>query len=215
MCDAMRSAALLVTCVLFTAAFGSAGCGGELAPTEPDEAYLLYRKAMLEGDVEAMWKRSAESTRRYFEERYEMLHDMDRKIREYLPQSDHKLARKQTGTELLDDIDGPRGLFERIVAPEEMAVDQARRLGSQVGEIRVSKDQRRAEVETRAGRTYRLVKQEDDEWYVALAESLEALDESFQWLERNEQALTETINDLREEEREEREEIIAELMDVE
>lgn len=206
---------VFVLVAALAAGFAATGCSGELEPTEPDEAYLTYRKALLEGDVETMWERSSKSTHKYFERRYETLVEMDRKIREYLPQSDHKMARKQTGAELLEEIDGARGLFERIVRPDNMSTGQARELGSLVGEIRVSKDETKAKIVTRGGRTYRMVKQDDMQWYVALDESLESLDESFEWLERNDEALTQTVNDLREEEREEREEIIAELMDVE
>jgi hypothetical protein len=206
---------VFVLAVSIAAVFLATGCSGELEPDEPDEAYLIYRKALLDGDVATMWERSSKSTHKYFERRYETLVEMDRKIREYLPQSDHKLARKQTGAELLDEIDGARGLFERIVRPDNMPVGQARELGSLVGEIRVSKDETQAKIVTRGGRTYRMVKQDDMKWYVALDDSLESLDKSFEWLERNDEALTQTVNDLRKEEREEREEIIADLMDVE
>ncbi|MFB6373896.1 MAG: hypothetical protein ABEN55_12480, partial [Bradymonadaceae bacterium] len=79
---------------------------------------------------------------------------------------------------------------------------------------RLSKNKKKAEVATRGGRTYRMVKQDDGEWYIALAESVDALDASFGWLDRNDKALTKTVNELKKEEREKREEIIAELMDV-
>jgi len=204
----------VILAIVASASLSLTACSGELDPTEPSEAYLLFRKALKEGDVDAMWERSADSTKRYVRQRYEQLVEMDRKIEKYLPQTDHKLARKQTGTELLDEIEDGRDLFERIVTPENLEVDEARRLGSLIEEIRLSKDKKKAEVATRGGRTYRLVKQDDGEWYVAVAESVDALDASFEWLDRNNEALTQTINDLRQEEREKREEIIADLMDV-
>lgn len=204
----------VVVSVLALVSLSVSACSGELDPTEPSEAYLLFRKALKKGNVDAMWKRCSDSTKTYFEQRYEQLVEMDRKIDQYLPQTDRKLARKQTGTELLDEIENGRQLFETVVDPEKLEVDEARRLGSLVKEIRLSKDQKKAEVATRGGRTYRLVKQDDGEWYVALAESVQALDASFEWLDRNRKALTQTINDMKEEEREKREEIIAELMDV-
>jgi len=193
-----------------------AGCGSKLDATEPGEAYLVYRKAMLDGDVDGIWERTAPSTKQYFEDRYQQLVKMDEKIEEYLPQSDHEVARKQTGTILLDEIDGARGLFERVVEPANVSVSQARRLGSRVQKIRKSKDEKRAQVVTRSGRTYRLVKSGDDgEWYVALEKSMDTLDASFQWLDRNREALTETVNDLLESEKEKREQVIADLMDIE
>lgn len=207
------------TKLLFTAilvgAVALAGCSGELNPEDPGQAYLLFREALVEGDVDGMWDRTAPSTREYFDERYEQLVDMDEKIKNYLPRTDHKLARKQTGTILLDEIDSGRDLFEKIVAPDGVSMSEAQRLGSLIDQIEVSKNNEEARAVTRSGRTYRLVKGDDDEWYVRLVDSLQAVDKSFEWLERNRSAVSETVNDLLEEEQEEREEIIADLMDVE
>ena len=191
-----------------------AGCSNKLDPTEPGEAYLKFRKSLKKGDVEQMWKRCSPSTREYFNTRYDELVQMDHKIHKYLPQTDHKLARKQSGTVLLDEIDSGRGLFEHVVDPEKVAMNEARRLGSLISAIRLSKDEKQAEVETRSGRKYRLVKGEESEWYVSLVDSLGAVDKSFAWLERNKKALDKTVQDLSEEQRKKREEIIAELMDV-
>ena len=210
-----RGRLAVVSAVLALLSLSLPACSGELDPTDPSEAYLLFRKALQKGDNDAMWNRSAESTKQYFRDRYDLLVEMDRKIEKYLPQTDHKLARKQTGTELLDELESGRDLFDKIVTPDNIDVTEARRLGSLVNEIRLSKDQKKAEVATRGGRTYRLVKQEDGQWYVALADSVDALDKAFAWLDRNDKALTKTINELKKEEREKREEIIAELMDVE
>lgn len=204
----------VVASVLILVGFAVPGCSGELDPTEPSEAYLLFRKALKKGQVDAMWNRCADSTKQYFEDRHQQLVEMDRKIEKYLPQTDHKLARKQTGTELLDEVENGRALFEKIVTPKKLEVTEAGRLGSLIEEIRLSKNKKKAEVATRGGRTYRMVKQDDGEWYVALADSVDALDASFGWLDRNDKALTKTVNELKQEEREKREEIIAELMDV-
>lgn len=192
------------------------GCSGELDPTDPGEAYLLFRKAMIEDDVDKMWKRSSQGTRDYFDQRHQQLVQMQQKIEKYLPQTDHKLARKQSGTELLDELEGGRELFERVVKPDRVAMNEARRIGSQVEEIRRSKDGDKAKVQTRSGRTYRLVREgEKGQWYVSLVDSVGSVDKSFAWLDGNMEALTKTVNDLIEEEKEKREEIIAELMDVE
>lgn len=191
------------------------GCSNKLDPREPGEAYLLFRKALQKDDVDAMWKRCSESTHDYFNDRYNELVKMEEKIKKYLPQTDHKLARKQSGTELLEDVENGRDLFEKTVDPKKVAMSEARRLGSLIQAIRVSKDGNTAQVETRSKQKYRLVKGEEDEWYVALADSVDAVDSSFGWLDRNRKALTKTVNDLIEEERKKREEIIAELMNVE
>jgi len=207
-------AARLLAALLLTTVGGLGGCQSKLDPREPDEAYLLFRRAMLDGDVEGVWMRTAPSTKSYFEDRYQQLVKMDEKIEQYLPQSDHEVARKQTGTVLLDDIDGARGLFGRVASPEKVDVSRARELGSLVEEIRKSKEGNWAKVVTRSGRTYRMVRAEDGEWYVALVKSMRAVDESFEWLDRNREALTKTVNDLLESERQKREEVIAELMNV-
>lgn len=200
---------------LLVAAAPLVGCESKLDPKEPGEAYLLYRKAMLEGDVDGIWERTAPSTKSYFEDRYQQLVKMDEKIEKYLPQTDHQVARKQTGTVLLDEMEGGRDLFEKVAKPGNVTVNQARELGSLIEKIRKSKEGDRAQVVTRSGRKYRLVKGSEGEWYVALVKSMKAVDESFQWLDRNREALTETVNDLLETERKKREKVIAELMDVE
>lgn len=192
----------------------AAGCGSDADPRQPAGGYQLYRQAVLKGDVETMWKRSSPSTREYFQERYDQLVKMDREIRNYLPQTDHALARKQTGTELLDEVEGPRELFEKIVQPENMPLNRARRNGSEIAKIRMGKKGEVASVETEGGRKYRVVKGDDGEWYVDLVGSVDAVDASFQWLDDNRKALEKTVNDMVEKRREEREKIIADLMDV-
>jgi hypothetical protein len=45
---------VFVLVVSLAAACVTAGCGGELEPADPEEAYISYRKALLDGDVETV-----------------------------------------------------------------------------------------------------------------------------------------------------------------
>lgn len=208
----LNLAILLVALLSFVGTFG---CSDELDPTAPDDAFYQFRDALLNGDEELMWERASESTHAYFRDRYEQLQAMDRKIERYLPQTDHKVAREQAGTVLLDEVDGPAGLFKRVVAPEKLEATKAQRIGAQIDTIRLSEDEQHAVLVTRSGQQFEMVRGEDDEWYVALAESTNAVDESFAWLENNQSALNQTVDDLIAEERQQREKVIAELMDLE
>jgi hypothetical protein len=142
---------------------------------------------------------------------------MDELIRRYLPQTDVKLARKQSGTVLLDDVGDGRELFLKVYSAENVPKKKAIiEVGSEVDEVKVAEDGKLAKVVTRAGQEYILTKDEDsEEWYVMLTKSNDAVENSFGWLERNEEALTQTVEDLIKEEREQREEVIAELMGLE
>jgi hypothetical protein len=193
------------------------GCSDELDPTNPRDAYLLFRNALVNGDGEAVWQRTDEQTHAYFEQQYGVLVEMDELIRRYLPQTDVKLARKQSGTVLLDDVGDGRELFLKVYSAENVPKKKAIiEVGSEVDEVKVAEDGKLAKVVTRAGQEYILTKDEDsEEWYVMLTKSNDAVENSFGWLERNEEALTQTVEDLIKEEREQREEVIAELMGLE
>lgn len=201
-----------IAIVAFSAVF-TMGCGDELDPTEPEDAYLVFRDALFDGDGETVWERTDEQTHAYFEQKYGVLVEMDELIRRYLPQTDVKLARKQSGTVLLDKVSDGRELFLEVYSAENVPDDEAVRIGSNVDEVKVAEDGELAKVVTRAGQEYLLTRDaESEEWFVMLVKSSEAVESSFGWLDSNEEALTQTVEDLIKEEREEREEVIAELM---
>ncbi len=189
------------------------GCGPSEDPANPAGGYNLFRKGLLQTDSELVWERLDQRSREYFQRRYDQLVSMDRKIEQYMPPTDHRLARKQSGTVLLEEIEGPKGLFERVIDLKNLKASRATELGSLVGGVKVQKDKQTAIIETRGGRTYRMVRQ-DDEWYVNLVDSVPAVDKSFEWLDKNREALAQTVNDRIEDEKERREEIIAQLFDV-
>jgi hypothetical protein len=192
-----------------------AGCASELDPTEPEGAYYLFRDAMLQGDGEEVWKRTDAETHRYFQERYEDLVDMEETIEKFLPQTDHRIARKQSGAILLDEVDDGRELFLKIFTPENIPDDQAIRIGSDIDELILAEDESAAKVVTRAGQEYVLTRDEESEkWRVMLVRSSESIEESMGWVGQNESALQQTVEDLIAEERDKREAIIAELMNL-
>ena len=190
------------------------GCSGEPDPTTARGAYTLFQKALSAGDTAALWKRCDQRTHQYFEARYQDLVAMDRKIERYLPRTDHKLARKDAGTVLLEQVGSGRELFERVVRPAQIVVDRPKELGAEIREIRMSEDESRAVIETMAGQTFRVVRADDGRWRVALVDSVPAVERSFKWLANNRDALEETVNELIADEKAEREQVIAELFPV-
>jgi hypothetical protein len=192
----------------------AAGCGDELDSSEPEGAYYIFRNALLEGDAETVWKRTDSDSRAYFQQRYEHLVEMDQTIERYLPQTDHKIARKQSGTVLLDEVEDGKGLFLKVFQPENLTATEAIRIGSDLDELKVAEDDSAAKVVTRAGQEYLLSHdQQSEEWHVMLVRSTDKVDASFGWLTSNQSALQQTVEDLIAEERKKREAVIAELMD--
>lgn len=189
-------------------------CSSELDPSDPEDAYDLFRHALFDGDGEAVWERTDEQTREHFDNRFERLQEMNDLIERYLPQTDHQIARSQSGAELLDETDSGRSLFIRLFEPSEFPDDEAVRFGSEVQQIQMSEDGHSAVVITRGGQEFSLVLQDEELWYVNLVDSGDFLDEALKWFDDNEDALEQTVEDLIAEERQMREQIISELMDI-
>lgn len=192
----------------------TAGCQSEPEPTDPGGAYRLFIQALGDGDLQGMWQRFDGETRGYFEDRYRDLVAMDAKIHRYLPPTDHDVARSQSGTSLLSEIDGAQELFENVARPNRLAMTPAHRVGSRVESITVSKNEKNAVVETLAGQTFRMVRGEEGEWYVNLVASSDAIHQKFAWLRTNSEALDATVDHLVDREQQRRERVIADLFDV-
>lgn len=198
---------------LLTAVALMFGCKTERDPTDPEDAYYTFRDALIEGDADAVWERADEQTHAYYEKRYEQLVEMDENIEEYLPQTDHELAREQAGTELLDEVDDGRELFVETFEPGQMPEEEAVEVGSDVDELKLAEDESSAKVITRAGQDYLLTRDEESgEWHVMLTESTDAIDASFAWLDKNRESLRKTVEDQMADKKERREAIIADLM---
>lgn len=190
------------------------GCKSELDPARADDAYVLFRDALFAGDAEGVWLRSDKATHDHFQHRYTQLVQMDNLIESYLPQTDHRLARRQSGVELVDSVSDGHSLFLRVFDISNFPQDDAILFGSEVGEIQMSEDGNSAAIITRGEQQFMMVKAGDGQWYVSLLESGEVLSGAFAWLDKNEAALEQTVEDLIAEERKKREAIIAELMNI-
>lgn len=210
----------LLGCVGMIALFAAMGCSDELDPTEAGDAYLMFRDALWSGSAEQVWALSDDQTHAYFQERYEELVGMDETIDRYLPLADHRLARRQSGAVLIKEIKDGKALFLKVFTPDKLPKEDAFRLGLDVEELAVAEDDQNAKVVTRGKQIFYLVKQkgskkgEPARWYVKLVQSSEAVPGAFVWLEGNRTALQQTVDDLIAEERQQREAIIAELMNL-
>ena len=195
-------------------AFGVSGCSSELDPTDPNDAYIMFRDAMMAGDAEAVWGRLDPQTHEYFEHSHSHLQEMGETIERYLPQADHRLAKRQSGVILLREVDDGKSLFLRVFQPDQLPKEEAFVLGSNVRELALAEDQKTAKVITRSGQEFFLTKGRDGQWYVMLLESSKELNAAMAWVEANKTALGQTVDDLIAEERTRREKVIAELMNL-
>ena len=205
---------LLFPLLALTLALVAFGCSSELDPTDPGDAYTIFRDALFAQQAAGVWDRLDPETHAYFQERYERLVQMNQLIESYLPQTDHRLARSQSGVELLESVSDGRELFDHVFTKATMPDDTAIVFGSGVREIRVSEDGESALVVTRGLQEFVMVQADDEHWHVNLVGSGEFLDTSFGWLTSNEEALSQTVEDLIAEERQKREAIIADLMNL-
>ncbi|MEZ4462367.1 MAG: hypothetical protein R3E66_22110 [bacterium] len=191
-------------------------CGDKLDPSDPEGAFNLFKTAMLNGDRDTMWEHMAPSSREYFDAQLKRLHAMDEKIARYLPPTDHKLARTQAGSILTDSMTTGRQLFDKVVTPSGLPKDEKYLVGLTVEEIKVSEDEKTAAILTRGKQKVLLQYDEkNDRWDVMFVESFEPLKTAMKWMDANENALNQTIDDLLSEERRKRETILAELMGFE
>ncbi len=189
------------------------GCSSELDPTDPEDAYIVFRDAMWDKNAAGVWDRLDPETQTYFETNHKTLLEMNTSILKYLPQADHRLARKQSGVVLTESVGDGKALFLKIFTPDKLPHDDAYKLGTEVAEVKRAENDLLAEIVTRGGQTFYMSRKTTSaEWTVMLLKSAEALGTSMKWIETNKAALTQTVDDLLAEERKERESIIAELM---
>ncbi len=195
------------------------GCGEKLDTTDPEGTYNLYRDALFEGNAEKVYALLAPGSIKYFEDEYLRLQRMDKTIARYLPITDHKLARRQAGSILTDEVKDGRTLFLKVFKPASMKLSKSSRwnqspfeVGAIVEEIQVSEDGNVAKLTTKARQEYRFQKNKTGEWKLQLVQSAQAFQEAMGWMAANESALQQTIDDLIEEETTDRESIIADLM---
>ena len=207
----LRSLVARILMVLLLVVAPSA-CGEKVDPTDPEGAYNLYLKSLWGGDAEGVWERLAPSSHEFFQKQYEVLVEMDEMIEKYLPATDHRIAREQAGSILTEQVTDGKSLFLAIFKPSQIKFEEGHRVGASVDTIRINEDETAAELKTLGGDVLYLTKGTDEQWYVMLVRSSSAVEERLKWLEQNESALQQTVEDLIDEERKKREAIIAELM---
>lgn len=205
-----RACAILICSLLILT-----GCGENLDTTTPEGAFNVFKNAMFDGNPDVMWERMSQSSQGYFDEQLQRLNAMDEKIERFLPPTDHRIARRQAGTVLTDEFSTGKELFLHVFRPDSIPDDEKFRVGMHVAEIKISEDERQAAVVTRGEQEILLVESEGGEWHVMFVESSEVVPNAMAWLDSNEDALDQTIEDLISEERSLRAEIISELFGYE
>lgn len=195
------------------------GCSEKLDTTDPEGTYNLYRNALFEGSAEKVYGLLAPGSIKYFDDEFLRLKRMDATITRYLPITDHKLARRQAGSILTDEVTDGHTLFLKIFQPASMKLSKSSRwnqspfeVGAIVEQIQVSEDGMAAKLTTKAKEEYRFEKNEKEEWKLQLVQSAQAFQQATEWMAGNENALQQTIDDLIEEDTTNRESIIADLM---
>ncbi len=196
-------------------ALSAISCAEELLPTEPEGAYLIWRQALLEGNADVAYDHLDEQTRAVFEERVEVLNVMSEDILRYLPRTDQRLARQQTGAVLLKEkgIEDGRGLFKVLFKPEAMKVTPEIEVGTEVSSVEINETGDEAAIVVYAGQQFLLRKEEDGIWRITSWRTLSL--ERTQWILDNRDALEQTVQDLINEEKEEMDAVIKYLLDEE
>ena len=187
---------------------GLCGCADDLDPRQPQGAYLIFRQALFTQDAETAWSYLDAGTQAVFEDRAKALDDMSEDIVRFLPQVDQRLARKQTGAELLKakQITDGKALFILLFTPAAVPVTPEIEVGTQISSVEVNDAEDEAIIVTESGQQYRLVVEEDGVWRVSSWRDLAV--ERTKWILDNQTALTQTVQDLIAEEKEEVDRII-------
>lgn len=185
-----------------------AGCADDLDPKQPQGAYLIFRQALFTGDADTSWDYLDRGTQAVFEDRAAVLNNMSEDIVRFLPQVDQRLARKQTGAELLrgGKVTDGKSLFKLLFKPDAVPVTPEIEVGTQISSVEVNDAEDEAIIVTESGQQYRLVIDEEGTWRVSSWRELAI--ERTKWILDNQTALTQTVQDLIAEEKEEVDRII-------
>ena len=194
------------------------GCQGEPQPQEADGAYLLFRSALLQGNKATVYGYLSQDTKKVYEDRYATFQDMSEQIIRFLPQTDQKLARQQTGVVLLkkEGIEDSEGLFTYLFKLDALKTEDTLpglEIGSGIrfpGGVAYNDDETEAAIVTWANDQYHMVKEDDGIWRVASWRK--DAQEKTAWIETNKENLEKTIQDLISEEKEEIDTVIKYLL---
>lgn len=155
---------LVAFTLLVAVALLTHGCQDESPITEPEGAWDAFSIALFAGDADAVWDMLAADTHAQFERAWEDLQAMDEML-QYLQASERAEARRAAGLHLLDGLDGPRDLFGWMFVGTSVPRGDRHLDGAALAELVVDGDH--AQVETRAGQQFELVKESDGVWRVA------------------------------------------------
>jgi hypothetical protein len=211
MLQQMRAVQRALFTVLLSLLLGGgvlSGCSDELDPTQPEGAYRIFRQGLLAGEADNVWECLDASTKGVFDERASTLTAMSDDIVRFLPTVDQKLARRQTGVEVLSTkgVSGGKSLFALLFVPGAVSVTPEIEVGMLVSSVELSTSKTEAIVVTQAGQQFRLAKEDDGHWRVSSWREFAVA--RTKWVLDNQTALQQTVEDLIAEEKEEVERII-------
>lgn len=198
-----RLRSLVALWVLWGAAVSVAGCQEEYLPSEPDGAYMLWRQALLSGDIEGVYDLLDEDTHADLDERVGVMREMSEDILRYLPQVDQKLARQQTGVVLLNkhNIETGADLFKVLFKPDKLEVTPSIEVGTEISELTLNEAGDEAVIVVYSSQQFLMRKNQEGQWRVSSWKTLCL--ERTQWILDNRDALEQTVQDLINEEKEE------------
>lgn len=164
-----RSYQLRWSHIVVTMIVGVWGCSSETSPNEPEGGYLVFRDALLTGNIPTLWESVSQTTRTLYDDAYNDLLVTAESI-ERLPPEDRVLARERTGISLLERADSGEELFAVLIRLELLIGDNAFSAGTEIDEITLDSSGDRATVVTDAEQAVELVLEEDGIWRVTTLE---------------------------------------------
>jgi len=153
----------------FVSVWGVWGCSSEPSPNEPDGAYLIFREALLNGDIPALWESVSQSTKTHYDDAYDDLVATSECI-ERLSSGDRLEARERTGISLLDQASSGEELFAIFIRLDSLIGDDTLRAGTEIDELIVDDSGERATIVTETGQLVDLVLEDDGIWRVTTLE---------------------------------------------
>ena len=92
-------------------------------------AYNVFRTALVSGDEEVLWASLTPATHKQFDDAFDSLRQMDTTIDRFLPTTDHQVARRQSGAELLEKVTSGKELFQLLFRESSVPTEEGILLG--------------------------------------------------------------------------------------
>jgi hypothetical protein len=148
--------------VVVLAAF--AGCGKDLAPTEPAGGFARFSEALEARDIEALWQSISPQSQQLFDAAYDELVIM-RELVTHLQPAEQAEARRRAGLDETASVDSSETLFGWFVRAELIPVADSY-LGGLDAETVSPENEGSYAVSTAAGQEFNLVRADDGTWRV-------------------------------------------------